>query len=96
MKSSVSLGTSLKPFLNFIRKFHFTFSFVIIAAILAYCVLSLNTILDDSSNTNGYTSSLTVTSFDQTTVNELQKLSASSAVTSAPALPSGRINPFTE
>jgi hypothetical protein len=96
MKSSPSLTISLKPLLNFIRKFHFTFSFVIIAGILAYCVLSLNTILDNSSNTDGYTSALTVTSFDQTTVNELQKLSTSSAVTSAPALPTGRVNPFTE
>lgn len=96
MKSSPSVAITLKPFTKILSKFHFIIFFVILAGGVGYCVLTLNNILEKSSDTSGYTSSLTVTTFDTTTIGKLTNLKTSTDATIDTSLPAGRINPFTE
>jgi hypothetical protein len=96
MKSSPSISQSLKPIILVLRQFQFIIFFIALAAALAYCVLTLSSILNAASNTNGYTSDLTVTTFDQSTINALNNLKTSTDPTINTSLPPGRINPFTE
>jgi hypothetical protein len=96
MKKNPSLSQIFKPVGAFIKRFHFILFFIALSAGFAYGVLTLNSILATSSNTNGYTSSLTVNTFDQSSIGELNTLKQSTDPTIDTTLPPGRINPFTE
>jgi hypothetical protein len=79
-----------------IRRFHITIFIIILVCGLAFAVLTLNGVIQQSSDTNGYTSNLDNTSFDQSTIDRLNQLQTSDSGTSSIVLPAGRINPFTE
>lgn len=95
-KSSPNVSLSAKPIAAILGRFHTTIFIVFLAAATGYCVLTLNKILAESADTNGYTSSLTVTTFDTTTIQKLTTLKMSTDPTIDTTLPAGRINPFTE
>lgn len=77
-------------------RYHLTLFVVVLVGGLSTAVLMLNEILKQSSNPNGYTSSLDIASFDQATIDRLQRLKSSDEASTAPALPTGRLSPFAE
>jgi hypothetical protein len=93
MKDKPSL---LLTFVNGFRKYSVTIFLVVLVGGLVTAVLMLNTILQQSSNPDGYTSSLDNTTFDQVTIDKVNKLHTSAEATGASTLPGGRINPFAE
>jgi hypothetical protein len=78
------------------RRYSVTIFVVVLVGGLATAVLLLNQILQQSSDANGYTSSLDVTTFDQETINHVDRLHKSTDTDITVTLPDGRINPFTE
>ncbi len=89
----------ISPFVTIAQAFgryHLTLFVVVLVSGLSTAVLMLNEILKQSSNPNGYTSSLDMTSFDQATIDRLQKLKSSNDASTSFSLPAGRINPFAE
>lgn len=78
------------------KRFHLTIFFVFIVACLAGAVVSINTILTESSDTSDYTSSINAGTIDEATLNRIQSLHTSDQQVPTPELPNGRINPFTE
>jgi hypothetical protein len=81
---------------NAFRKYSVTIFVVVLVGGLATAVLLLNQILQQSSNAEGYTSSLDITTFDQQTIDRINSLHSSTEADSSVTLPNGRINPFTE
>lgn len=81
---------------NTIRRYTVTIFIVLIVVGLSASVLLLNTILQDASNTNGVTSSVDDTGFDQSTIDRVKQLHTSADVLPDLTLPSGRVNPFAE
>lgn len=77
-------------------RYHLTLFIVVLVSGLSTAVLMLNDILKQSSDTTGYTSSLDINSFDQTTIDRLTQLKSSSQASTDFALPAGRVNPFAE
>ena len=77
-------------------RYHLTLFVVVLVGGLSTAVLMLNEILKQSSNPNGYTSSLNISSFDQTTIDRVQQLKSSNEASTGFTLPAGRINPFAE
>lgn len=87
---------SLTPALKAFGRFHLTIFIVMLTAGLAVAVLTLNGILIRSGEAAGYTSTLDNTSFDQTTIDRLNKLRTSSDPAIEYSLPAGRTSPFSE
>ena len=89
----------ISPFVTIAQTFgryHLTLFVVVLVSGLSTAVLMLNEILKQSSNPNGYTSSLDITSFDQATIDRLQQLKTSDQASTSFTLPAGRISPFAE
>lgn len=90
-----SQATFLKPFGVFVRRFHLLIFFVIIVGCLAVAIALINqTLIEPATDT--YTSNINAGSIDQATLERIQSLHTSNQPSSAPTLPSGRINPFAE
>jgi hypothetical protein len=85
-----------KPVTNLIKRYNMTIFIVVIVIGLIASVWILNEILSQqpSDNTNSATSSSTTTTFDQTTIDRLNKLTTSNDSSGEQVLPSARINPF--
>lgn len=77
-------------------RYHLTLFVVVLVGGLSTAVLMLNEILKQSSDPNGYTSSLDITSFDQATIDRLQQLKSSDEASTGFTLPAGRLSPFVE
>ena len=89
--------TPTKPITSWLNRLNVTLFIVIVVGGLIYSILILTNILQLSpSSSSSSTSQTTSTQFDQTTINNIKKLKASSDNSTAPALPSGRTNPFSE
>ncbi len=93
---NITVSQVFKPIGKFLRRINFTLLIVVISGGLAVAVLMLNTILEQSSTDTGYVSDLSLTSFDQTTIDQLDSLTPSTSSTGNITLPTGRINPFSE
>lgn len=92
-----SIGNSIGSFIHSLRRFHLTLFIVTIVGGLIVAILILNTILNQSSGDNGNTPGVGgAASFDQATIDRLNKLKTSTESSGNQALPSGRINPFSE
>lgn len=84
------------PIIKAFGRYHFTIFIVVLASGLAVAVLTLNSILEQPADANGYKSSLDITSFDQATIDRVTKLRSSSDAPPEFVFPSGRTNPFAE
>lgn len=73
-----------------------TLFIVLITGGLAYAVILLNTILQEASDTSGYTSPLTPPAIDQATLDRIQSLHTSTEEYPGIELPGPRNNPFGE
>lgn len=85
----------VRPIAAFIRQFHLLIFFVVIVGCLSVAVVLINQTLTESSD-DGYTSSINAGSIDQSTLQRIKSLHTSKNPSPAPALPSGRVNPFSE
>lgn len=95
MKNNVDLLAILKTIADGFRRYNLTIFIVVFVGGLAVAVIMLNTTIQKSSDTTGYTSTPQSTTFNQATIDRIKELHTSSEpVTST--LPSGRINPFNE
>jgi hypothetical protein len=85
----------IRPLSAFIRQFHLLIFFVAVVACLSVAVVLINQTLTESADET-YTSSINAGSIDQATLKRIQSHHTSSEPRPAPALPSGRTNPFSE
>ena len=88
----------IKYIIGLIKRYNFTLFVVIAVGGLAFAILLLNEILTrpiDNLQPVTTNSTSEIITFDQTTINQLNKLKTSNNNTSQ-VLPSGRINPFSE
>jgi len=79
-----------------IKRYSLTIFIVITVGVLVFCILLLNNIMNQPLNNGIYTSTNGTTTFDQATINRLNKFKTSNENSSDQALPSGKINPFSE
>lgn len=92
----VSVKTVFIAIAQGFKRYNLTIFIIVLAGGLGTAVIMLNNTLQKSSDTSGYTSSLDITSFDQSTIDRVKQLHTSSEFDSNTPLPSGRINPFAE
>ena len=98
----ISITYPLKELGKLFYRYNLVIFIVLVTGGLIYSIIILNNIItqpnDDSLPNTGSSSSLSpnISSFDQSTINRLQKLETSANNTNYQTLPSGRINPFSE
>ncbi|HZJ34979.1 MAG TPA: hypothetical protein VFD55_03160 [Candidatus Angelobacter sp.] len=79
-----------------IKRYSLTIFIVITVVVLVFCILLLNNIMNQPLSNGAFSSTNGTTTFDQTTINRLNKYKTSDENSSDQAVPSGRINPFAE
>ncbi len=92
----ISIKAIVGPIIRGFQRYSVTIFIVVLVSGLATAVLQFSNILQESSNTAGYTPPATVTTFDQSTINRIEQLHTSSGFNGQVTLPTGRINPFAE
>jgi hypothetical protein len=86
-----------KPTVNIISKYNLAIFIVVVVSGLIGAILVLNYILRVPYDSSKYTPAITeATSFDQTTITRINKLTTSDNNSTNQTLPNGRINPFSE
>ena len=85
----------VRPLTAFLQRFHLLLFFIFVVGCLSTAVVLLNKTLIESSEEPG-TSSINAGSIDQATLERIQSLHSSSEPSPAPAMPAGRVNPFSE
>ena len=93
---NITVSSLFKPLGRIFARFHMTIFIIFIVGGLVGAVLLLDTILNDTSNTQGYTSPIDAGTIDQTTLNRIKQLHTSDDPAPTMVLPAGRISPFTE
>jgi len=96
MNKDVSFKSIIEGLAEVFKRYNLTIFMIVLAVGLGTAVLLLNNTLQKSSDTSGYSSSLDITSFDQTTIDKIKQLHTSTEFTGGVTLPAGRINPFGE
>lgn len=98
MKKSADISTSLKPLGRFLQRFHLTIFIVVIVGGLAYAVVSLYSVLSEASTIpeQPAATATAATTYDQVTIDHLNKLYSADNAPANIDLPAGRINPFSE
>lgn len=96
MSKNTARPTLFRPIITVFRRYHLTVFVVVVVGGLSTAVLTLNAILIQSSKTDGFTSSLDSTDFDQSTIDRINQLKPSDDTSARFTLPSGRTNPFSE
>lgn len=98
MNKSPDISTSLKPLARFLQRFHLTIFIVLIVGALTYAIMSLYDVLSDASTipAQSTTSSGNGVTFDQATIDHLNKMYNANNAPATIDLPAGRINPFSE
>lgn len=81
------------PIANFFTRFNVVIFIVVVASGLIAAILIINNILQLPYKTTSNTINNTQTTFDESTIVQLNKLKTSDQNTN-PTLPTGRINPF--
>lgn len=90
------ISTLVGPIVDAFQRYSLTIFIVVLTSGLGVAVLMLSATVQQASDSTGYTSNTTSSSFDQTTIDRVKQLHTSTEFTSNVALPSGRINPFSE
>jgi len=92
------LTNPFKPIVKIITKFNMTLFILVIAGGLIVSVLALSNILahQPTSDSSSTPSSTSATTFDQTTIDRLNKLTTSDESSNNQVLPSTRNDPFSE
>ncbi len=90
------ISSLINPIAKGFRKYNLTIFIVVLTTGLAVAVLLLNATLQQSTDTTGYTSSISSTKFDQATIDRIKQLHTSSDTAAPVTLPTTRINPFAE
>ncbi len=93
---NITVSSLFKPIGRLFVRFHMTIFIIFIVAALTAAVMFLNSILGDTSDTQGYTSPISAGNIDQATLNRIKQLHTSDEPAPTLVLPSGRINPFAE
>lgn len=93
---NISIKSLVGPIIEVFRKYHVTIFIVVVVGGLAGAVIVLNNILQSSTDISGYTATLTVTSFDEVTIDRIKELHTSDDTTSVVIPSTGRISPFSE
>lgn len=98
MNKNPDISTSLKPLGRFLQRFHLTIFIVIIVGGLTYAIMSLYDVLSDASTIPAQSTTTTSAgiTFDQATIDHLNKMYTADAAPATVDLPTGRINPFSE
>jgi hypothetical protein len=91
-----SISSALTPIVKVVSRYYLTIFIIITASGLAAAVLTLNSILLSASDTSHYTSTATTPVYDQATADKVEALYTSSNSPATYALPTGRVNPFSE
>jgi len=96
--NNISITASFKQFINLFARYNLVIFIVLISAGLVVSVLILNNIVSQPTNnsSNPSTNPTATSTFDQSTINRLNKLETSANNTSYQTLPAGRNNPFSE
>jgi len=92
---NANVSISFKPIATLFKRYHLTLFIVFVTGGLAFAVLSFTQLFTESTDTS-YTSPISAGSIDQATLNRINTLHTSDAVTPAMQTPAGRINPFSE
>lgn len=90
---NLSLSTAKTATITFLHRFHLVLFVVIVIGSLAYAILSVSRVLEESSKND--LSQAPSSQFDTKTIDRVNQLHTSSE-TSNFTLPSGRTNPFVE
>jgi predicted class III extradiol MEMO1 family dioxygenase len=93
---NLNIKSFTEPIVDIFRKYHVTIFIVVVVGGLVGAVLVLNNILQSSTDISGYTSTSSVTSFDQTTITRIKELHTSDDTSSVIIPSTGRISPFSE
>jgi hypothetical protein len=94
---NISLTNPFKQLANLFVRYNLVIFIVLMSFGLVMSILILNNIISQPTNgNNSNPSSTQPTSFDQSTINRLNKLEPSASNTSYQTLPAGRNNPFSE
>lgn len=96
MKNNISIKSIVTPIADIFRRYHVTIFIIVIVSGLATSVMLLNNILQSSTNISGYTQNATSTTFDQTTIDQINQLHTSADNTQTIDTSKGRISPFSE
>lgn len=91
----ISLAAIKKIFFQLLHRYHIILFVVIVVGGLAVIVFYLNTILIQSGQSDGYTSSSNNATFDQATIDRIEQLRTTNENQSQLDF-SGRSNPFIE
>jgi hypothetical protein len=92
----ISLTSIKKPIVDLLHRFHFIIFVVVVFGGLAVVVFTLNGIVIQSGESNGYASSSNNATFDQATIDRIKQLRTSSEGGSQLDFANGRYNPFVE
>ena len=99
---NISITYPLKVLGKLFYRYNLVIFIILVTGGLIYSIIILNNIITQPNNVTlpgpspSPSSSPYVSSFDQSTINRLQKLETSANNTNYQTLPSGRINPFSE
>lgn len=94
---NISLDAITKPLAYFFGRFHAVIFVVLVVGGLAVAVLILSDVVQSSTNTiQTSTDTISGSSFDQATIERIDKLKTSDDNAGELVLPPGRINPFVE
>jgi hypothetical protein len=92
----ISLQAIKVPVIAFLHRFHIILFVIVTIGSLAAAILLLNTIIVTSGESNGYVSQSNNASFDQATIDQINKLKANGDGASSSLPQTGRTNPFVE
>lgn len=95
MKNTIDILSILTTLANGFRRYNLTIFIVVFVGGLATAVLMLNSTIQKSSDTTGYTATPQSTTFNQATIDRIKELHTSDMPVDT-TLQSGRLNPFNE
>jgi hypothetical protein len=96
MKNKLT-NNPLAPVINILVRYNLVIFIVLVVVGLIAAILMLNFTLRTPFEANNFTSSNSgITSFDEATINRLNKLKTSDENLANQTLPTGRVNPFSE
>ncbi len=97
MKEAISMKTISRRVKWFFRRFHLIIYFLVVSVAFGAAVLSLNSMLEQSTTDESYTSKIDAGTIDTSTLERINDLQTSRDVKSLPQVPSSpRYNPLSE
>jgi len=96
IKPNLSIRSIKQLFTQLLRRFHIVIFVIVVFGGLAVVILILNSIINKSSNSAGYTSQTNNATFDQNTIQRIEQLKTTDQNNGDLDLSHGRSNPFVE